>query len=57
MADAGSLCFPKHATFPDGGNSVESGISELRDLMLEGRFKVFNTCEPFFEEFRLYQSR
>lgn len=22
--------------------------------MLDGRFKVFNTCEPFFEEFRLY---
>lgn len=53
-ADAGFSMLPDHATFPDGGNSVESGISELRDLMLEGRFKVFNTCEPFFEEFRLY---
>ncbi|EGC5965209.1 terminase, partial [Salmonella enterica] len=53
-ADAGFSMLPDHATFPDGGNSVESGISELRDLMLEGRFKAFNTCEPFFEEFRLY---
>ncbi|EIQ33426.1 large terminase domain protein [Shigella flexneri K-404] len=44
----------EHATWPDGGNAVEPGITELRDMMLDGRFKVFNTCEPFFEEFRLY---
>ncbi|HBM0688823.1 TPA: terminase family protein, partial [Salmonella enterica] len=31
-ADAGFSMLPDHATFPDGGNSVESGISELRDL-------------------------
>ena len=34
---------------------LSQGITELRDMaMLDGRFKVFNTCEPFFEEFRLY---
>ena len=27
---------------------------ELRDRMLESKFRVFNTCEPFFDEFRLY---
>ncbi len=53
-ADAGFLMLKEHATFAEGGNSVESGLTELRDLMLEGRFRVFNTCEPFFEEFRLY---
>ncbi|NAU77599.1 terminase, partial [Klebsiella pneumoniae] len=53
-ADAGFLMLKEHATFVEGGNSVESGINELRDLMLDNRFRVFNTCEPFFEEFRLY---
>ncbi|MFG6076984.1 terminase large subunit domain-containing protein [Erwinia sp. OPT-41] len=52
--DAGFLMLPEHATWPDGGNAVEPGITELRDLMTEGRLKVFNTCEPFFDEFRLY---
>jgi phage terminase large subunit-like protein len=53
-ADAGFWMLPEHATWSDGGNAVEPGLAELRDLMLEGRFKVFNTCEPFFDEFRLY---
>ncbi|HCR6939806.1 TPA: terminase, partial [Shigella flexneri] len=53
-ADAGFMMLQEHATWPDGGNAVEPGITELRDMMLDGRFKVFNTCEPFFEEFRLY---
>lgn len=52
--EAGFNMLPSHATWPEGGNSVEVGITEMRDLMLEGRFKVFNTCEPLFEEFRLY---
>jgi len=45
---------PEHATHPDGGNSVEFGLAEMREYMLDGRFKVFNTCEAFFDEFRLY---
>ena len=53
-ADAGFMMLKEHATWPDGGNAVEPGIVEIRDMMLEGRFKVFNTCEPFFDEFRLY---
>lgn len=53
-ADAGFMMLQEHATWLDGGNAVEPGITELRDMMLDGRFKVFNTCEPFFEEFRLY---
>ncbi|HHA2025518.1 TPA: terminase family protein [Enterobacter ludwigii] len=44
----------EHATWPDGGNTVEPGIQALRDLMLDGKFHVFETCTEFFEEFRLY---
>ncbi len=51
---AGFQILKTHATWPDNGNAVEPGLVELRDLMLEGKFCVFNTCEPFFEEFRLY---
>ncbi|WP_276971533.1 terminase large subunit domain-containing protein [Tatumella ptyseos] len=44
----------EHATWPDGGNKVEPGIHEIRERMLDGKFKVFSTCADFFEEFRMY---
>jgi hypothetical protein len=37
-SDAGFQMLKEHATFAEGGNSVESGLIELRDLMLEGDF-------------------
>lgn len=43
-----------HATWPEGGNGVEVGIQQILELMLEGRFKIFNTCEELLEEIRLY---
>lgn len=52
--DAGFSMLKDHATWADGGNAVEPGITELRDLMLDGKFKVFNTCDPFFDEFRVF---
>lgn len=51
---AGFKMLPEMATWPDGGNAVEPGIAQLRDMMVEGRFRVFSTCVDFFEEFRLY---
>jgi hypothetical protein len=39
---------------PDGTKAVESGILEINDRMRTDRFKVFNTCEEFFREMRLY---
>lgn len=44
----------EHATWPDGSNKVEPGIHEIRERMLDGKFKVFTTCPEFFEEFRMY---
>lgn len=44
----------EHATWPDGGNKVEPGIHEIRERMLDGKFKVFSTCTDFFDEFRMY---
>jgi hypothetical protein len=45
---------PERATFEDGSNGVEAGISEMLDRMLTGRWKVFDHLEDWFAEFRLY---
>jgi phage terminase large subunit-like protein len=35
--------------------AVETGISDLWDLMVTGRFKVFASCQAWFDEFRMYR--
>ncbi len=35
--------------------AVESGIQAVYDLMSMGRFKVFASCKPWFDEWRQYQ--
>lgn len=47
----------ERATFDDGTNGVEAGISDMLQRMQTGRFKVFSTCGEFFEEFRLYHRK
>ncbi|WP_352799330.1 terminase family protein [Mesorhizobium sp. M0340] len=46
-----------HAQFADGSVSVEAGLMDMLDRMQSGRFKVFSTLLPWFEEFRLYHRR
>lgn len=46
-----------HSQFPDGSVSVEAGLMEMLDRMNTGRFKVFSTLAPWFEEFRLYHRK
>lgn len=45
------------ATFEDGSNGVEAGIMEMLDRMQTGRFKVFSTCQEWFQEFRMYHRK
>jgi len=46
------------ARFPDQrGNNPNAGVEEIKDKMLKGEFKVFASCEPFWEEFRLYHRK
>lgn len=45
------------ATFTDGGNGVEAGVSEMLDRMQTGRLKVFSNLNDWFEEFRLYHRK
>ena len=42
------------ATYEGGGYGVEAGIMDMQDRMLTGRWKVFNTCTGWLNEFRLY---
>lgn len=52
--NAGFSMLPDHATWPEGGNSVESGIYELNDLMRKGKLKVFRGLSSWLDEFRQY---
>ena len=45
---------PERATFDDGSNGVEAGVSDMLQRMQTGRWKVFSTCQSWLEEFRLY---
>lgn len=48
---------PERATFDDGTNGVEAGLSDMLQRMQTGRWKVFSTCPQWFEEFRLYHRK
>jgi len=44
-----------HAQYPDDrGNGLEESITDMSSRIETGRFKVFDYCEPFFEEYRYY---
>jgi len=44
----------ERATFDDGSNGVEAGVSDMLLRMQTGRWKVFRNCNYWLEEFRLY---
>lgn len=48
---------PLRATFEDGSNGLEAGVSEMLDRMQTGRLKVFSHLNDWFEEFRLYHRK
>lgn len=54
---AGLNMLAMRATFPDGSSSVEAGLMDMLDRMKSGRFKVFETCAQWMEEFRLYHRK
>ena len=52
--EAGFMMLHGKAEWEAGGNGVEAGIYELRDLMQKGKFKVFVGQRGFFDEFNQY---
>lgn len=55
--DQGLKVLPERSTWPDGGNGVEAGLTDMYDRMLTGRWKVFKPCAHWFEERRLYHRK
>lgn len=52
--DAGFNMLLEKATWADGSNGVEAGLFEIRDLMSQGKFKVFAGLRDWFDEFLQY---
>jgi phage terminase large subunit-like protein len=50
----GMQMLPHHATFEDGGNSVEAGIMDMDQRMSTGRLKVAAHLDEWFDEYRMY---
>lgn len=53
----GVRMLPERATFPDGTNGVEAGVTEMLDRMKTGRLKVAEHLNDWWEEFRLYHRK
>lgn len=51
---AGFKMLHDHATWPEGGLSVESGLYSINDAMRKGKFKIFNGLVDVFDEVRQY---
>jgi phage terminase large subunit-like protein len=47
----------ERATFEDGSNGVEAGVTDMLDRMQTDRFKVFSHLSEWFEEFNLYHRK
>lgn len=47
----------EQASHAEGGNGVEAGVSDMLERMQTGRFKVFENCAEWLEEFRLYHRK
>ena len=46
-----------HAQWPEGGISVEAGVTQLLDRMQTGRLKVASHLNDWWDEFRLYHRK
>lgn len=55
--ELGVNMLPEPVKHPDGGNSVEAGISDMLNRMQSGRFKVFSNQQMFIEEMRMYHRK
>lgn len=56
-AATGLLMLAKRATFDDGSNGVEAGLSDMLERMQTGRWKVFANLGDWFQEFKLYHRK
>jgi hypothetical protein len=55
--EAGWEMLDERATWPDGGDGVETGLMQMNNLMATGKFKVFSDLEEVIEEIREYHRK
>lgn len=55
--EAGFSMLPDHSTWDDGGFAVWPAITQIHNLMKEGRFKIASPLHEVFEEIRQYHTR
>lgn len=55
--DAGLMMLPMRATFEDGSNGLEAGVTEMLERMQTGRLRVFSHLADWFEEFNTYHRK
>lgn len=53
----GLMMLPEHATWPEGGYSLEAGILEMQDRFTTGRLKIAAHLSDLFEELRFYHRK
>jgi hypothetical protein len=54
---AGVAMLPERATWEDGSNGVEAGITDMLQRMQSGRWRVFKTCTLWLDEQRTYHRK
>lgn len=55
--DQGLRLTAERATFEDGSNGLEAGVTDLLERMQTGRLKVFGHLSEWFEEFNTYHRK
>jgi phage terminase large subunit-like protein len=55
--DQGVNMLAKRATFEDGSNGLEAGVTMMLERFQTMRLRVFSHLEDWFEEFRLYHRK
>lgn len=55
--EAGWEMIDEHATWPDGGTGVETGLMQMNNLMTIGKFKIFDDLFEVVEEVREYHRK
>lgn len=53
----GCMMLHQHAQFQDKSTSVNGGVEDILNRMIEGRFKVAYHLTPWWEEFRVYHRK
>jgi len=55
--NAGFNMLSANATWPTGGNSVETGLFQINDLMSKGKLKIFKGLKDVYAEIGMYHRK